>query len=148
MVFRLNCYGKKSKHAEPLYGIFRRTARDSGLHDYQAAKIVSFFLEHLADELADGNIIRIPAFGIFAPWANEKKCLLARGLYRAAPVFVPARTLRKQVALSAPYNNRTKPTVTRYRSNHRLNARPKKKNDKVYLSMQALRNDIERQLAE
>ena len=136
------------EQARPLRDIIDFTAERTGLDDYRISKVLSYLLEGVADQVSLGKTVRLPGFGVFAPYLDERSAYQAR---RVGPVcipkFSPARGFRAQVMLSAPANDAGKRDLEAHRRNHSVSVR-RYSSRRVFTSMKQFRDDITRQLGE
>ncbi|MEM7517370.1 MAG: hypothetical protein AAF368_10660, partial [Planctomycetota bacterium] len=133
--------------AEPLNRVIAKAANDSGRSRYEVARTMTFFFEHLAEEVAHGRVVSIPGFGAFGAWLDERKSVLAKDpIPRCRPEFSPARGLREMVALTAPFSRVGKRKLTNHRKSHSLGSSATRTSSRVFTSAQAIRDSIDAQL--
>jgi len=109
--------------------------------------LLSYFLEELAAQVARGKAVRLPGFGLFAPWQIEAPSSVARwGPGRSKPVFSPSRGFREEVRYATPDPD-AKRAITRHRRNHGLGSGASRGRQRVFTSMAAVRADIAKQMA-
>lgn len=133
--------------AEPLNNVVARTSYSCGRSRYEVARILTFFIEYLAEEIARGRVVSIQGFGAFGAWLDERKCVLAKDpVPRCRPEFSPARGLRETVALTAPFSRVGKRKLINHRKSHSLGSRATRTSSRVFTSAQAIREAIDAQL--
>lgn len=147
MKFRIPFLSDRDQ-AQPLKDIIDFAADRTGLDDYRVSKVLSYLLEGIADQVSLGRTVRLPGFGVFAPYLDDRPAYRAR---RVGPVcipkFSPARGFRAQVMLSAPANDAGKRDLETHRRNHSVSER-RYSSRRVFMSMKQFRDDIARQLGE
>lgn len=126
--------------AVPLKKCIEMTARDSGYSEPEVARIMTYFLESIADEVSKGRAISIPGFGMFV-----QTCIRwnRKTLYR--PGFIPARGFRNQVRLGLRPDAVTTKAKQTYKDNQ-TGALDKEKGDRTFTVMQRFRDSISAQL--
>lgn len=93
----------KSAAGQPLQRCLEYAADKAGLDPYLAAQILSSFWNNVAEQLAKGNVVRIPGFGAFAMWLDERTFVVGRNNGPVCkPVFSAARGFQEQVRYGAP----------------------------------------------
>jgi nucleoid DNA-binding protein len=133
-------FESKSDTGRPLKDVLLRTASECGYTHYEVARVMTFFLEHLADEVTAGKVVRIPGFGAFGAWLIETASALARDPRpRCRPVFSPARGFQEQVRYAAPPNRGPKERLMRHRRNHAPATHRDRSHSRVFTSMDAFR---------
>lgn len=120
------------------------SAERSGVGADGVVRVMTLFLEAIADELTRGRAVRIPGFGVFVPAPiPERHRRASRNLApRCKPVFSPSRGLRAQVALGVGPRPENIRILKRHRSNH-SNATG---SQRVFTAMAALRQQVAAQL--
>lgn len=132
-----------------LQDVLDATARDTGYSSYEVARLMSFFIENVADEVTRGHVIRLPGFGLFGPWLDQRKWVLARWhpIHPVCrPVFVASRGFRQQVRYGSLPDPAAKQAIERARRNHSIGSRPDKQHSRVFTAQAAFRAQIERQM--
>lgn len=134
--------------ALPLQDIIDFIALETGIDTYRASRMVSFFLEGIADQLSMGKTVRLPGFGIFAPFLDDRPQYCTR---RPGPVCLPkfsaAKGFRAQVMTSAPANQAGKRDLENHRRSHSVSEENYSAR-RVFQSMAYFRRDIARQLGD
>lgn len=147
MKFRIP-FLSKHEQAQPLKDAIDFAADQTGLDTHKVALTLSYLLEGIADQLALGRTVRLPGFGVFAPYLDDRPQYRSRRTGPVcAPKFSPARGFRAQVMMSAPANQSGKRDIENHRRNHAVNQQSYTAK-RVFLSMQHFRDDIARQLGE
>lgn len=137
----------KSEDAEPLKRCIESACSKTGVSQYKGTILMTYFLEEIALQVAMGKIVRIPGFGIFAPWLDERPSSVARwGNNRSKPVFSASRGFREEVRYGAPYSSSVKKKVTRHRRNHGLGSGEARCDARVFKAMKAIRDNITAQI--
>lgn len=133
--------------AAPLNDVIARTAYDSGRSTSEVARTMTFFFQHLTQQMARGKVVSIQGFGAFGAWLDERKSVLARDpIARCRPEFSAARGLRETVALTAPFSRVGKQKLGNHRKSHSLGSRATRSSSRVFSSSQAIRDAIDAQL--
>ncbi|MBK8099594.1 MAG: HU family DNA-binding protein [Planctomycetes bacterium] len=137
-------YLSKAADRESLQRCLDISAERSGVGADGVVRVMTLFLEAVADELTRGRAVRIPGFGVFVPAPiPERHRRMSRDLtHRCRPVFSPSRGLRAQVALGAGPNPENIRILKRHRSNHANSTGTRR----VFSAMQALRQQVAAQL--
>lgn len=137
-------YLSKAADRESLQRCIDLAADRSGVGADGVVRVMSLFLEAIADEMTKGRAVRIPGFGIFVPAPiPERHRKMSRNLSaRTKPVFSPSRGLRAQVALGAGPNPENVRILKRHRSNHANSTGTRR----VFSAMQALRQQVASQI--
>ena len=147
MKFRIPFLSNRSQ-AQPLRDIIDFVANETGLDDYRVSRVMSFFLEGVADELSMGKTVRLPGFGVFAPYLDDRPQYRSR---RPGPVCTPkfsaAKGFRAQVMTSAPANQAGKRDLENHRRSHSVSEENYSAR-RVFQSMAYFRRDIARQLGD
>lgn len=116
----------------------------SGVGVDGVVRVMTLFLEAIADEMTKGRVVRIPGFGLFAPAPiplRHRK--MSRDLTaRTKPVFSPSRGLRAQVALGVG----PKPENVRMLTRHRKNHQDSTSTARVFTAMQTFRDQVAAQI--
>lgn len=107
--------------AKPLQRCIETTAREMGCDEVKVARILSRFWEAVADEMTHGHAVRIPSFGVFAPFLMSLKRRKQSGDLRprCVPVFQPYESLRHQVMIGAPVSREGNRIVEQVEKNRR-----------------------------
>jgi nucleoid DNA-binding protein len=138
----------RREHAESLMRILDHVANKTGSSRYMVAFLMTYFLEGIADEVARGNKVRLPGFGLFAASLVERKAALARDpTPRCRPAFSPSRGFVEQVRLTAPVSKSGKQAISNHRRNHSSGSRSTQCSARVFKSGEAVRASIKAQLA-
>jgi nucleoid DNA-binding protein len=134
----------KSSDRESLARCLDLAAERSGVGADGVVRVMTLFLEAIADELTKGRAVRIPGFGVFVPTpVPERHLRMSRDKTpRCKPSFSPSRGLRAQVALGAGPNPENVRILKRHRSNHANSTGTRR----VFSAMQALRQQVAAQL--
>ena len=76
-------------HAEPFERAVRNTAKHSHASEFSVARLLSFFAEAVAQEVAEGHVFRFPGFFVVGPWLVERGIHEGRCLprFQASPAF-------------------------------------------------------------
>ena len=102
-VFR--CPFLRREDAETFERVIRSSAQRMGCTELSAARFSSFFLEEIGKEIAAGEVVRLPSFGMFGPWHSPN----AKGTDGCLPRFVASPPLREFVQNEChPRSNRNK----------------------------------------
>lgn len=97
-------------------------ARAAGLNFSQVAIVASHLFEKIADRVAMGELVTVPGFGQFQPWATVIK---GTGEPYVQPRFTAATGFRAQVKVSCMVCKACNMQAEYYRRNHTLrHARP------------------------
>lgn len=130
-----------SEHRQALLDPIAKAADKMGLSHHDGVLFVSYFLEFLADGVAQGKCISIPGFGLFAPMTGH-------GSYKATVRFKPSRAFRQQVAESVTtVDEETRRRWHQFRRSHAPSTRPDKTQERTFTTMRSLRHHIRKQLA-
>ena len=147
MKFQLPFFSKRA-HAQPLKDIVDFAANETGLDTYQVCRVMSFFLEGIADQLSLGRTVRFPGFGVFAPYLDDRPQYRSR---RPGPVCIPkfsaAKGFRAQVMTSAPANDAGKRDLENHRRSHSVSEKHYSTR-RVFRTMAYFRQEIARQLGD
>ena len=128
-----------SKKTAPLMRSVKAVAQKNGMSEFLVAKIMSEFLEEVAREVASGQPVRIPGFGIFAPK------MVGRTLRRPAPCFVAYRPFNHEVfalCSDAKAEKGAKALKSSYTSHHPSSKR-KSNRQRVFTAMEAFRQNLQ-----
>lgn len=139
-------YLSKNADRESLQRCLDLAGDRSGVGVDGAVRVISLFLEAIADELTKGRAVRIPGWGIYVPAPiPERHRRMSRDMTpRCKPVFSASRGLRAQVALGVgpkPENSRL---LARHRKNHGTESGTSTR--RVFTAMQAFRDQVAAQL--
>ena len=93
VIGRFRCPYFRREDAEPFERVVRTTARRMGCTELSAARFTTFFLEEIGKEIAAGEVVRLPSFGVFGPWYSPN----AKGQDGCLPRFVASPPLREFV---------------------------------------------------
>ncbi len=143
MMVKLPFLGKAADR-ESLRRCLDLAAERSGVGADGVVRVMSQFLEAIADELTKGRCVRIPGFGVFvpAPIPERHRRMSRNTSARCKPVFSPSRGLRAQVAMGLGPRPENLRILKRHRSNH-SNATG---SQRVFTAMAALRQQVAAQL--
>jgi len=134
--------------AQPLKDILDFAANETGLDTHRVSLVLSYLLEGIADQLCLGKTVRLPGFGMFAPYLDDRPQYRSRRVGPVcAPKFSPARGFRAQVMTSAPANEAGKRELESHRRNHAV-SHNSYTTKRVFLSAKHFRDDIARQLGD
>jgi nucleoid DNA-binding protein len=132
-----------TKQGEPLQRTITKCAQKMGVSDHFAANLVAYFLEYTADEVTRGEIVRIPGFGIFAPYGYtprkkglEKHCL---------PSFNGSRAFRNQLRAACPYRRHRNKEIDTYRRTNHGSSKAKSHTSRTSSAMHSFRQHIDAQ---
>lgn len=107
------------------------------------------FFERLAEEVAREGIVRIPGLGVFGAWEIETRSAKAKdSSARHKVVFFPSRGFNQQIRWTARLRSGVKEQLERFRRNHGLGSDRTGDGRRVFTTMEAMREDICRQMAE
>lgn len=147
MKFRIPFLSDRAQ-AQPLKDVIDFAADRTSTDTRRVVLVLSYLLEGVADQLCSGKTVRIPGFGVFAPYLDDRSQYRAR---RPGPVcipkFSPARGFRAQVMTSAPASHAGKRDLENYRRSHSVSEQHYSAT-RVFKTMQRIRDDIARQLGE
>lgn len=137
-------YLSKAADRESLQRCIDLAADRSGVGADGVVRVMTLFLEAVADELTRGRAVRIPGFGVFVPAPiSEKHRKMSRDMTpRCRPAFSPSRGLRAQVALGVGPRPENIRILRRHRSNHSNSTSSRR----VFSAMRALRDQVAAQL--
>ncbi len=137
-------YLSKAADRESLQRCIDLAADRSGVGADGVVRVMSLFLEAIADEMTKGRAVRVPGFGIFVPAPiPERHRRASRNLTpRCKPVFSPSRGLRAQVALGVGPRPENIRALTRHRANHSSSTGT----ERVFSAMAALRQQVAAQI--
>jgi len=93
VIGKFRCPFLRRNDAETFERVVRTSARRMGCTELSAARFTSFFLEEIGKEIAAGEVVRLPSFGVFGPWHSPK----AKGTDGCLPRFVASPPLREFV---------------------------------------------------
>jgi len=145
MKFRIP-YLSSREQAQPLNDVIDFAARRSGLDDYRVTRVLTFLLEGIADQVSLGRTVRLPGFGVFAAFLDERRQY--RG-HRSGPVchpkFSASKGFRAQVMSTAPCSRTGKSELATHRRNHSVSPH-RYSTRRVFTSMGFIREEIARQL--
>lgn len=148
MRVRFSMFSRKRKQdIEPLQNAIEYVADRCGHSSHEIARIVSWFLEGLADEVTHGRVVRIPGFGMFAPVPKKT----SRDAHpRCRVVFSPALAFTRQVLYGAPPNLSGARALRNHRKCHGYIDNPPagRTAERVFTAMEKMRADIDAQLDE
>lgn len=137
----------RSESAAPLNRVIELTAADACVRSIDVAVTMSYFLQHLVDEVSLGRTVSIPGFGAFAPWLLESSAALARDpTPRCHPKFSPSRCFINQVRLEAPHTDMGKRDLQQHRRHHSVGPRSDRSGSRTWTAMKAFRDSISAQL--
>lgn len=140
-------FNSKSEKAQPLQSVIKSTAQETGLDQHTVAIAMSWFLEGIADEVSMGRVVRIPGFGVWAPWLVRHPAALARDPSpRCTVKFSPSRCFAQQVRWSAPASAAGTRALTRHRRSHSVGSKPDRASARTWTAMRAFRASIEAQM--
>lgn len=95
----------RRKHGEPFRRVIHVSAHAMRCSQLSSARHATFILEAVAREVAKGEIVRLPGFGVFGPFSSEN----ASGVEGCLPRFVAAAPFRDYVQAEChPRENRNK----------------------------------------
>ena len=124
---RHNAYGYicipfvgKSKRYDALRRCVVSAADQSVMSEWQVARVMTLFIQAIADEVATGNPVRIPGLGMFTPWCWTAK---TSGKQTMQPRFVPSRVFRLQVKHFCPVSDAMNKQSESYRRSHHPSSR-------------------------
>lgn len=130
--------------ARPLARVIRDTANKMAMSEYLVAILFSHLFEGIATEIAMGNEVRVPCFGMFAPVRWEPRQEGREGY--AVPYFCAAKGFRAEVRSScSPYPSAER-AFNRYRQRHRSPGEAERR--RVFTGMKKYREIIEAQARE
>jgi len=137
-------YLSKAADRASLQRCLDMSAERSGVGADGVVRVMTLFLEAIADELTRGRAVRIPGFGVFvpAPIPERHRRASRNPTPRCKPVFSPCRGLRAQVALGLGPQPENIRILKRHRSNHSDATGTRR----VFSAMQALRQQVAAQL--
>lgn len=137
-------YLSRAADRESLRRCLDLAAERSGVGADGVVRVMTLFLEAIADELTRGRAVRIPGFGVFVPAPiPERDRRASRNLApRCKPVFSASRGLRAQVALGVGPSAENIRILKRHRSNHSNSTSTRR----VFTAMAALRDQVSAQL--
>lgn len=87
------------KHGKPLRQAIGWAANSMGVDLFKSIKLMTYFLQGIVAQVDQGQLVRIPGFGVFGPflWINEKT-----DTSTVYPRFVPSRAFRNEVSVFCP----------------------------------------------
>ena len=108
----------KPKDGGPTRDCVYRAVRELGVDDFLVAKVMTYFLEELTNQVAKGRLVRIPGFGVFGARLSKPKTRHSNRQEKtpptAYPSFSPSKAFRNMVALCCPLD----PIIERQMSGH------------------------------
>lgn len=110
-------YLPRKEHARPLQNAIDVAAAETEVHPAMVAIIFNHVLEQIAEEVAQGNVVRIPGFGIFATTTYRPAY---NGLGRAIPAFSASRGFRNITNLYSSGSNTNQAAIRNHRANNCL----------------------------
>jgi len=129
--------------AEPLKRIVFAVAKRTNTTPYMAATFMSYFLEELACEVAKGNAVSLPGFGLFAPVTVKPK--FTDKEIHASPRFSASRVFRQEVAATCTPYPVGAIKWDRYIRSHRLSSKPYRSGGRVFTAQRAFRDRVRAQ---
>jgi len=130
----------KSKRYDALRRCVVSAADQSVMSEWQVARVMTLFIQAIADEVATGNPVRIPGLGMFTPWCWTAK---TSGKQTMQPRFVPSRVFRLQVKHFCPVSDAMNKQSESYRRSHHPSSR-KHDHGSTRAAMQHWRASIDR----
>jgi nucleoid DNA-binding protein len=147
-IVNLSCFSKKAS-GEPLRRALTATSHRLDMEREQVEAVVAAFLEEVVDEVANGHVVSIERFGMFAAWLIESPSALARDpSARCQPKFSPSRSFSEKVRHSAPATTWGKRRLARHRKNHALRLPTTGRASLPVMTSAEIRASIERQMAQ
>lgn len=140
-------FQSRAEDGAPLQRCLDHAAEESGVDIVNVARVMTFLLEAIADEVVRGRSVRLPGFGVFAPAPMpERHRKMSRDLTpRCKPVFLAARGFRAQVAHGALPSQLEARRLARFEKNHADHRYGD--SARVFTAMAAMRQQISAQLA-
>lgn len=133
-----------SDHSKPVSRVIRSVADKMGFSEGTAALTLSHFCEEIAKEVAMGNAVTIPAFGMFAPVRWEPR-VGHEAPAIATPRFYPSQCFKNEVSLSCDPWPKAERYYNNYRKNHTNYKNKKVTRKTVHTGQKAFRDRVEAQ---
>lgn len=140
---RMPFCSESEKHL-PLRKCLKRAADHSGITEYQAAMVVSFFWEELMEQVAVGQPVNLPGFGMFAPRAWQPRHDPEAAAY-CFPAFSASRVFRQHVKRCCPPSGAAIDAILKHRQHHHPSSRPERASARPSSAMAAFRADLRAQ---
>lgn len=137
----------KSENSAPFQRALSLAASRSGVSPHTAAYVLTHLFEQIALEVSKGRVVRIPGFGCFGPWLDERKFVVAKnGAPVVRPAFAASRGFQQEVRHTCPPNRAGKKSLTRYRRSHSPGGHAERSARTVLSAMLAWRRQIVREM--
>lgn len=138
-------FESKTNRNEALRRCIEFASAHSGVDDFTVARVMSLFLEQIADENSRGRPVMIPGFGLFTPYPDVR-AFKRGGPKRCRVRFYPAMGYSQQVLYGSAPLPQLKSQWKVYIKNHAPHVgRTSKK--RVFTSMKAFRDRLDAQMA-
>lgn len=137
---RIPFNGETAEHG--LGRAVQEAARAAGVTFSQVAIIGSYLFEHIADRVACGELVTIPGFGQFQPWATQSRW---SGERYVQPRFMAAMAFRNTVKVSCLLCNACNAQAETYRTHHTLRLGSPLTASRTFTAMDAFRVRIRAQ---
>lgn len=132
--------------AAPLSRVIATTADRAGESHYTAVILMTLFLEAICREVGEGNAVRIPGFGIFAPWLWDGRGDSSKAA--VYPRFSAARPFRNEVSGVCPPQLAKNDVLRNFQRSHHPSSRPRGNSySRTMTTMESFRAHINRQSA-
>jgi len=133
--------------AQGFNNVVEMIERRSGRSRYEVVALLTLFAEAIVDEVSGGNIVRVPALGIFAAQKDERRSVVGKfGGPMMTPRFSANRAFRAQVRLTAPMSSKGKLALHRHSRNHTSKVGSGTVRARAFSTAEAIRASIRKQL--
>lgn len=132
----------RGDYAKPLQRCIAQTAFACDMDEFTVAHMVSQFLEAVAEEVTDGQVVVIPNFGAFGARVHEPK--KPGKLPYTVPTFYASTNFNRTVSLEMSVDYAPVKKLERYRNTHG-HWRSDPKSRKVRDAMKTYRETLTRQ---
>lgn len=139
-------YLVRREDAMPLKNVISYAAEQSGRSPHEIARMMTWFLEGIVNEVSMGRVVRIPGFGMFAPLTYRvPKPLMSNGDVRVRPYFSAANGFRLQIMSSVVPDFGRNARFQRARSRGQLGST--RAESRTSVTMAEIRRHIDKQIA-
>jgi len=139
-MIKIPCVSKRVD-VQPLCRAVKHAAHNMGVSEFFAATLMTYFLERLAEEVAQGNVVRIPGFGMFAVYGfTIKKWKKYLGRRYCLPTFSASAGFRQQVAM-LPFDRNHNDLIFGHRRSNSV-SRKVHTNRRVFTAMAGVRHSF------
>jgi len=138
IVLKIPFYSRE-EHSRALLSVVERAAHAAATHPETMARMMTHLLEELSFEVARGNPVRIPGFGLFSPVVKQHK---TRGTSVVRVYFYPSRAFSNDVDTMAPTSQVGRRVYENFQKRHHPGSAARHRGQSVSTSMRSWREHL------